>query len=253
MSAPVVSWPRVKRTAPRARESGTSHGGEHVARLERPAGAGRSARRAHPTLAEGHQQLLPLDAGEAEVEVTGQCRHLRGHRAVRAGDRLHQSDGQPVAERADPARRVVPLRGRQPQRRGQPDRPDHVLRAAAALALLATPVVVRDELGRGVDGQRADPDRAPHLVGAQRHEVGSRGGIGQAQVRGRLHRVGEDTGGVAALPHRGGHAGQGLDHTGLVVGQHHRHQRGRRRPAPAARPARPARPLRTGRRAPPAR
>ncbi len=164
MSASVVPYPSVKRSAPAASSGATPMAARTWLGCERPAGAGRPARDAHALLAEGHQQLLPLDARHAQVQVAREHLDPAGGRAgtVRCAPStdVQQPVAQPVAQGGDPRRRRGALGRHQAQRGGQPDRARHVLGAAAPLALLPPAVLAGLEHDAAGDGQRADADRA---------------------------------------------------------------------------------------------
>ena len=173
---------------------GDAHGRQHVARLEGAAGTRRSSRRADAPFAQRQQELLALDTGEAEMEVTRAgwppprrpCGWLRPPSAA----------GPPPTGRARRRPGTPPPRsfGRsqaQCRRPDRPPRPRPVCRCAAPVPGLHQRVVPRARWS-AARGQHPDPDRSSHLVGAERDEVGAGGRRGQVHERGGLHGVGED-------------------------------------------------------------
>ena len=113
----------------------------------------------------------------------------------------------------------------QPQRLGKPDDVRHVLRPRAQAELLPAARQVRDDLRPLADVQRADSLRPIEFVRAEREHVHAEGLHVHIQICGGLHRVRveKDT----ALAADGGQLSNRVDRANLVVGEHHRCQRGR--------------------------
>ena len=110
-SAAVVVRPSDSRSAPRARSVGHAHGGEHVRRLHRAAGARRRRAGAHAGLVEQEQQRLALDAVDADVGRAGDLARAVD-RLVDVVETLPQAVDEPVAQLGDARASRSPARCR---------------------------------------------------------------------------------------------------------------------------------------------
>ena len=168
---------------------GHAHGRQHVRRLHRPAGARRGRRRVHAGAVEQEQERLALDAGDADVRRSGDLGRRR-HGLDEARDGGLQPGHQAVAQGADALDHRGPLGRGDPQRLGHADDAGDVVRAAAAVALLAAAEEERLERHAVADDERADALRPAELVGTDGDEVSGGGDRGDVEPHGALHRVG---------------------------------------------------------------
>ena len=99
-----------------------------------------------------------------------------------------------------------------------------VLGAGAAVALLASAGHLRDQPRAAADPQRAGALRAGELVAGDGQQIDAERRDVERQLAGRLHGVGVEQ--RAARVGDGGELGDRLDGADLVVGVHHRDQRG---------------------------
>ena len=142
---------------------------------------------------------------------------------VRAGDRGEEVALERVAQRGDP----VDLGEAGPGARGgdaEADQRRDVLGAGAAVALLASAGHLRDQPRAATDPQRAGALRAGELVAGDGQQIDAERRDVERQLAGRLHGVGVEQ--RPAGVGDGGERGDRLDGADLVVGEHHRDQRG---------------------------
>ncbi len=205
---------------------------EDVAGLERPAGARRPAGDADVLLPQRHQELLALDARDAQVQVAREhldagggrrpCgRRPRPRRAARrAGGRASAATRGPAVARSAATRRsavaspTAPATSWVPLRRSRSCPP---------------PYWRGSRTTRPATASAPDADGTPDLVRAERDHVGAGGDLGQVEVGRGLHGVGEHVRVGGAAVDRLYEVGQRLDHARLVVGRHDGHARHPRR------------------------
>ena len=137
-SASVVSWPRVKRRAPRASASGDAHRQQHVRGLGHARLAGGAGRDGEAGDVEQEEQRVALAAGEGEVGVAGQATgRIRVAAQHGAGDRGEDARHEPVAQRRQPRERRSPTRASRARPRRRTRRARGILGARTPALLVA--------------------------------------------------------------------------------------------------------------------
>jgi hypothetical protein len=199
-----------------------AHRLEHVRRLERARRARRSGRHGDALEIERDDERFGLDALEADVAGVGDA-GVGPAVDVRAGHGGEEIALERVAQRGHAA----DLGEARPGACGgdaEADQCRDVLGAGAAVALLASAGHLRDQPRAAAHPQRAGALRAGELVPGDGEQIYAERRDVERQLAGRLHgvRVEQRTAGVGD----GGELGDRLDGADLVVGVHHRHQRG---------------------------
>ena len=105
------------------------------------------------------------------------------------------------------------------QRRDPAENGRQVFRAASPPRLLRTAALSRQYFDAFRQQERANPGWTAHLVRRQGHEVGTEYRHVDRNAAQRLGGIDVQPGAVAVGDRR--RLGDGLDHAGLVVGQHH--------------------------------
>ena len=205
MSASVRAVPQCEAEGAGGQLGGDAHGGEDVARLEGAAGTGRPARDAHPLLAEGDQQLLPLDARDAQVQVPREdVDRRRPPTPSRCAPSTAASSPSPSRSRRAATRGAAVARSAATRRSAvaSPTAPATSWVPLRRSRSCPPPYWRASSTTRPFDRQRTDPDRPADLVRAERHQSAPAVSVGQVEVRRRLHGVGEDGGLRGAPAHR---------------------------------------------------
>ena len=202
-----------------------AHGEEHVRRIDRAGSARRSRRCVDGLLIERDEQRLGLDARETAVEDSFDAMagiavdDESGNRACKPGLEL-------VAQLGDTRALGTAVGIGRPQGRRETDDRRDVLGSRASGTLVATTVDQRHELHAVTNHERADALRTAELVPGDGHEIATRGPAAQVEPARRLHRVGVQHGLRCPVAHEPGYLCERLDDAGLVVYEHHRHNRG---------------------------
>ena len=166
-----------------------AHGGEHVRRLHRPAGARRGRRRAEARLVEEEQQRLALHAFDADVGAAGDL-DVGGDGLADTVDGGDQTADEPIAHGGDAHAFGLPLGVGGGEGGGHRHDPRHVVRPAPPVALLAAADEQRVDGDALADDEHADALRPAELVGAQRQQVDVRPELAEVEPARRLHGIG---------------------------------------------------------------
>lgn len=197
-------------------------GEQHVARVERAAGAGAAGRSADALEVEHQEQRFALDAFKAEADVAGQA--LLAVAVEAAAVDLQDLVDQPVLHAAE--LRVLFLHGRDRvlHRDAESDDAGDILRAGAAGSLLCAAVDQVRDRDAAADVQRADALRGVELVAAQGEHVDVLRLDVDRHVADSLYRIGVEE--HAVLLADRADFGDRLDRADLVVRVHDRDERG---------------------------
>ena len=192
------------------------HGQEHMGWLHRPRTTRGAGRHPDPLQIQGEHQRLRLGPGKGQA---ADMRKAPLPMAVPQGSSTgHQRRFQPISEPRDAVARLFQVGVQKRRSARQADGAGHVLGAAAARALLPSPVDQGDHLGPPPDIKGTDPFGAVDLVPRDGEEIRTQRLDMDGDLSESLDRIGVEQD-VPLAAHLG-YLGDREEHSRLVVGVH---------------------------------